>query len=232
MRRLLRLLRTSIGQKFLMALTGALLVVFLIVHVLGNLLVFKGQDAFDAYADYLKGHPLLWFFRIGLFLVFTIHIVFGVILFRENRQARTGRYAIEVTRRPNTAARTMLYTGLILLAFVIFHILHLTVGAFGPADFGAPDAEGRPNVYHLVLYAFGNPWIMAIYVAAMLFLGVHLIHGVGSTFQTLGFNHEIYNPVVRVFAWALAVLLVVGFCSIPLAIFLFPKLFPGGGSGS
>lgn len=219
MNRLVRLSRTSIGRKLLVAITGLLLGLFVIAHLMGNLLVFKGQEAFNAYADYLKGHPLLWVGRLGLLLVLLIHIYTALRLVCENREARNGRYVVDATVQASLASRHMLMTGLLVLAFVVYHLLHLTFGVIHSEHFTDLDTAGRPDVYSMVVRGFRVPWISGAYIVAMILLAFHLIHGVVSFFQTIGLHHESYNRPIRSAAVALVLIIFVGFCSIPLAVF-------------
>ena len=202
-----------------MAVTGILLGLFVIGHLIGNLLIFKGQDAFNSYADYLKGHPLLWVFRLGLLFVLVVHVYTSIRLYRENRAARGNRYVHKASVQATYGSRYMMLSGLVLFAFVIFHLLHLTVGVTDSAIFHATDAEGRPDVYAMVVDGFQRPLIVLAYVIAMLMLGSHLIHGSVSFFQTLGASHESYNITIKGLALAVVAMLVVGFCSIPVSIY-------------
>ena len=220
------LLSTSIGRKLLIALTGIALIGFLIAHLLGNLLVFQGRDALNAYAAWLKSNPLLWVARAGLLAVFGLHVGLAVQLARENRAARPARYArglaVRGTRR---ASRYMLVTGLMVFAFVVFHLLHFTLGVVEPASHALTDAQGRHDVYGMVVRGFSVPWIVLAYAAAMALLGLHLHHGVLSVLQTLGVGNPTWAPLARTAASALVVALIGGNFAIPLLVFLG---VPGG----
>jgi succinate dehydrogenase / fumarate reductase cytochrome b subunit len=216
--RLIRLLRTSIGSKLVVAATGALLIGFLLVHALGNLLILKGADALNGYADWLQGHPLLWGFRVGLLALFAVHVVMTVRLARENRRARPVGYRKLAPLGVRLPGRLMVVSGGLLLLFVVFHLLHLTVRAVGPEIEPLLDGAGRVDVYGLILASFSQPLYAGIYLAAMLILGLHLVHAVESLFQTLGFNHESYQPLIRVLAPVLTLLIVAGFAAIPLLV--------------
>jgi succinate dehydrogenase / fumarate reductase cytochrome b subunit len=216
--RLVRLFRTSIGSKLMVAVTGALLVGFLLVHAAGNLLILKGPDALNGYADWLQGHPLLWGFRFGLLALFLIHVLTAERLARENRAARPIRYrriSLLGTRLPG---RLMLLSGGLLLAFVVFHLLHLTVRALGPQAKPLRDAAGRVDVYALVVASFNQPVFTVVYLVALAFLGLHLVHALESAFQSLGFNHESYQGLVRFLAPVLTLLIVVGFAAVPVMV--------------
>lgn len=229
--RALRLLNTSIGRKLLMAITGALLGGFLVAHLLGNLAVFRGPEAINAYAEWLKDlGVLLWVARGGLLVVFGLHLYLAVTLARENRAARPSRYAHPPTRKRSTiASRHMLVTGLLILTFVVFHLLHFTWGLIDSANARLVDGAGRHDVYRMILGSFEQPVLAWAYVAFMLALGAHLQHGGVSLLQTLGFNHETYNRPVRLGVGALVGLLVAGFIAIPVAVQL-GFLTPGASS--
>jgi succinate dehydrogenase / fumarate reductase cytochrome b subunit len=220
-------LQTSIGSKLVVAATGALLIGFLLVHALGNLLILKGPDSLNAYADWLQGHPLLWVFRIGLVALFALHISMAARLARQNRAARPVPYRRLARLGVRWPGRLMVLSGGVLLAFVVFHLLHLTVRVVGPDVEPLLDPAGRVDVYGLVMASFSQPVYSAIYLAAMLFLGLHLVHAVEGLFQSLGFNHESYQPFIQVFAPVLSLLIVAGFAAVPLLV--LTGVLAGGG---
>jgi succinate dehydrogenase / fumarate reductase cytochrome b subunit len=231
---LLPALRTTVGSKFLVALTGLALAGFVIAHMTGNLLVFKGRDALNSYALFLKDRgALLWVLRIGLLVAFVLHIALAVRLTVRNHAARPQRYVHEDTVQATIASRTMIWSGLALLAFVIFHLLHYTFGAVfatapdgtnflnlteSPTQSSAHDPARRHDVYAMTIYGFRNVPVSIIYIIAQLFLGLHLWHGIGSTFQSLGWNSPRWNPVIAAIGRTLAVVLTIGNISMPLAI--------------
>ena len=227
--RLVRLFSTSIGQKLVVALTGVMLLGFLFVHMLGNMAVFQGPDALNAYAAWLQGHPALWTMRLGLIAIFVTHIVLTLRLAVENRRARRVRYRRAPVRRVSFSSRYMVLTGLMLVAFVVYHLLHFTFGVVQPENAHLVDAAERHDVYSMVVLGFQNPLVTASYVVAMLLLGLHLTHGAASIFQTFGLNHESYDVVIRYGTWGLIGLLVAGNCSIPLFI-LGGAVTPAGGN--
>lgn len=218
MNRLVRLFGTSIGRKLMTALSGLLLVAFLAGHALGNLTLFQGRDALNAYAHWLQGHPLLWLFRIGLLLLFTVHVTIAVRLALENREARPAGYRRRQLREAGYASRTMILSGGLVLAFLAFHLLHLTLGVVEPEAFRAVDPSGRADVYGRVIHAFGQFWLVLLYLAGLALLGLHLRHAIGSLFQTLGFNHESYETLLCLFSGLLALIIVAAFATIPLAV--------------
>ncbi|MCP5313277.1 MAG: succinate dehydrogenase cytochrome b subunit [Chromatiaceae bacterium] len=227
MNRLIRLFRTSIGRKLVVAATGTLLVGFLFVHAAGNLLILKGPDALNGYADWLQGHPLLWGFRLALLALFLAHVLTALRLARENRAARPLRYRYIARLGTRLPGRLMVVSGGLLIVFVAFHLLHLTLHAVGPRVEPLYDAAGRVDVYGMVVTAFSDPLTAGLYLFAMALLGLHLVHAIEGLFQTLGFNHDSYQGLIRVLAPTLTLLVVGGFAAIPVLV--LAGAFTGGG---
>lgn len=226
--RLLRLWGASVGRKLVVASSGALLLVFLLEHLYGNLKVFQGPVAVNAYAEWLKGHPMLWVFRAGLFSIFAAHIFVALTLAIQNRRARPQRYVRWQPQASRLPSRTMVWTGILLFGFVIFHLGHFTFhffdsGALSPSEIAAP-----VDVYAMVVQAFQNPWIAVIYVVAMVILGFHLLHGTVSAFQTFGIHHESYAVLLRSICFAIVAAIVLGHAAIPILIFFGKVPLPGG----
>jgi succinate dehydrogenase / fumarate reductase, cytochrome b subunit len=228
---LLRPLRSSLGSKYIMALTGLGLIGFVIAHMLGNLQIFLGKDALNAYAHHLEEIPtLLWAARIGLLAIFILHIAIGIRLWLLNRGARPERYVHEDAVQATWASRHMLLTGLVILVFVIYHLLHFTLGVTDSAHFkrnvGAvpmyhpvdPAVQPEYDVAAMVVGGFEQWPVTLVYVIAQIVLGLHLWHGGGSWLQSLGLNNKRWRPCVSGLGVALALIVVVGNCSIPLAI--------------
>jgi len=212
MRWVVEFYRSTIGKKVVMALTGVVLVGYVVVHVLGNLLVFRGPEAINSYAELLKSSTLLvWSVRAILLVSVVLHIHSAWSLTRLGLAARPEGYERSVRQSSTWSARSMRVGGVILLVFVVFHLLHFTTGTVHPA-FSPLD------VYNNVLIGFGIPWVVGFYLVAMIALGLHLHHGLWSTFQTLGLNHPRLNGPRRVLATLLALAVAGGFISIPLAI--------------
>lgn len=226
--RLIRLFHTSIGSKLMMATSGLVLVVFLTGHLLGNMKVFQGPEALNEYAAWLQGHPLLWVIRLTMLSIFLLHVVNGVRLAIENRAARPQRYLHPATVQTNFAARHMMFSGVLVLSFLVYHLLHLTLGAVEPQFAQLLDAKGRVDVYARVVLGFSDPWITGSYLVALVLLGLHLQHAIGSLVQTLGFNHESYQRLICNLVWLLVVSLVVGFASIPLSVWFGWVTISGG----
>jgi succinate dehydrogenase / fumarate reductase cytochrome b subunit len=228
MNRLVRLFGTSLGRELIMAATGALLIVFVVIHMLGNMKVYQGPDALNSYAARLIGHPLLWVVRLGLLSVFGVHVYLAFWLARRNRVSRPLGYQRYTAQKGSVFTRHLMVSGLMILAFVVYHLLHFTLGVVDSGNVHLVDAHGRRDVYSMVVRSFGNPWISASYVVAMVLLGFHLIHGAKSLFQTVGINHESYNRLIAVACAVLVAIIVVGNCSIPILVLAGAIRPPGG----
>ena len=204
-----------------MAVTGLALIGFLLGHLAGNLLVFKGQDAMNAYAEGLKNlGALLWVARGGLLLMFVVHVITGVSLTMQNKRARPEKYRFSKTIQASLASRTMHLSGLTILAFLLFHLAHYTLGLVQPEYFASVDASGRHDVYNMLIHGFQNPIYSGLYIAAMLVLAMHLSHGLPSLFQSLGWNSPRFQGIYKRAGLALAALLFLGFSSIPTAVWI------------
>ncbi len=217
------LFRTSLAKKFVMALTGVILVGFVLGHMLGNLQAFGPPEAINAYAYFLH-HILpwefLWLVRIVLLAAVVLHIVSAVLLVIENRKARPEGYEKQNYMQASFAARTMKYSGLIVAAFIVFHILHFTVQNIDPAYRNLRfDLNGKEtqDVYAMIIYGFSNVWIAGFYIVAMALLCWHLSHGVSSMFQSVGFRNEIWRWRLDRFALAFGLVIFLGFIAIPVA---------------
>ncbi len=213
-------LASSLGKKYLMALSGCALFLFVIAHLLGNLQIFLGPEALNRYGHFLQTTPeLLWPARLGLMALVVVHIVCAVKLTAENRAARPVPYA---------ASRTMMMSGLILAAFIVYHLLHFTVMAPGVnltgRDFAArpafADVQGRHDVYKMMIVGFHQPVVSGFYLVAMGLLCLHLSHGVSAMFQSLGWKDCRYGPFLDRSAQAVALVIFLGYSSIPVAVLL------------
>jgi succinate dehydrogenase / fumarate reductase cytochrome b subunit len=209
-----RFLASTNGKKVVMAVTGAILFAFVIGHMLGNLQVYEGPAKINAYGRFLKSIPeLLWAVRITLLLSVCLHIWASIGLALRNNAARPDGYA----RRKNTvstyASRTMYWSGPILFCFIVYHLLHFTVGVVHP---GATFVEG--DVYQNMVSSFSVWYVSAWYIFSMILLGLHIRHGAWSFVQSLGFNHPRHTPVIKKLAAAAALLIVLGFISIPISV--------------
>ena len=209
--RLQRMLNSSIGLKITMALTGVILSGFVLVHMLGNLQVYQGAEALDAYGRLLRKEPaLLWTFRLVLLSAVGLHVWAFIALTRKNLQARPQAYRARKNKESSLASRSMTITGPLILAFIIYHILHLTTGTVHP-DF----QEGA--VYHNLVAGLGGI-VGVIYVVAVIMLAFHLWHGIWSMFQTLGAPEGRYGSLGRRFATIFTILVTLGFATVPLAV--------------
>lgn len=232
---LLATFRSSLGSKYLMAVTGVILMLWIVAHLVGNLQVFPlfgGRPAFNDYAQFLKAHPgMLWGARIVMSVVFVTHVVTGIRLARANKAARPVPYAHQATIQASYASRSMLLTGLCIAAYLVYHLLHFTLGVTNPdhANLHEIVAGGeRHDVFSMVVLGFRQPLIALAYVVAMLLLGLHLSHGASSFFQTLGLNHARYNGVLRKVGPVFGAIVAAGFLSIPVAVWLGIVTLPGG----
>ncbi len=214
MNRVLALWRTSVGKKAVMAVTGLVMVAYLITHVLANLLVFQGPDKINTYSRFLHGTGgALWAARLVLFAAVVPHIVAAVQLASRQRSARPVGYA--GGRRPQVstvASRTIRWGGVLILIFLVYHILHFTIGTVHPSF-----AEGDP--YHNVVAGFGNPLVVAFYEIALVAVGLHLYHGIWSSGRSMGVSQASPYPLRRQLALALSVIVWAGFTIIPLAAY-------------
>ena len=207
-----RFFGSSIGKKVVMALTGVALFAFVIAHMLGNLQVFLGSAPLNAYALSLRHlGALLWVARFGLLVAAALHVWSAYSLTMMNRAARPQGYREKEYRETTYASRTMRWSGVFLLLFIVYHLLHMTWGTVHP-DFIPGD------VYHNVIAGFRPALVSIVYIVAMLALGLHLYHGVWSFLQTLGLSHPRYNPLRHAFATLIAVAVVVGNISMPVAV--------------
>ncbi|MEA3187097.1 MAG: succinate dehydrogenase / fumarate reductase, cytochrome b subunit [Chthoniobacter sp.] len=225
--------QSSIGKKWIVALTGLVLIAYVLGHLVGNLQIFlpanENVRQINQYGHFLHSLGLgLWAVRIFLIACFVLHIFTTVQLAMQNRAARPERYAVTKQQRASLAGRTMIISGLIVLAFVIFHVLHFTTHTVASAGFkdlqpvpvSTAQSESGWDVYHMVIRGFQNPFVAGFYILGMFLLCSHLSHGFGSFFQTLGLNTKSTAPLLvnggRILAW----LIFVGYVSIPIAVML------------
>jgi succinate dehydrogenase / fumarate reductase cytochrome b subunit len=203
---------STLGKKYTMAVTGTILFLFVVFHMLGNLQIFIGRDQLNGYARLLRVEPLLlWTARLVLLASVTVHIIAAVQLTLRNWAARPVGYRRQEYLATDYAARTMVWSGPIIAAFVVYHLLDLSFGTVNP-NFIPGD------VYHNVVASFSVWYVGAVYVFAQVALGFHLYHGLFSLFQSVGASHPAYDRWRHPFAMATAVLIVVGNCSIPAAV--------------
>ena len=226
-----RTFTSSIGLKWLMALSGALLVGFVIAHMAGNLLVFLGPDAINEYAVGLREMPLqlLWVARAGLGAAFLVHVFTGVRLTNLNKDARPTAYAVKKPVVSSLASRSMMLGGLFLLAFVLYHLAHFTFHGTNPEFADLRDAQDRHDVYSMMVLGFTSPIVSALYIVAMIPLALHLSHGVSSLLQSLGLSDPKFGSLVRVLGPFVATVIFVGNVSMPVAVLFGALPLPAGG---
>jgi succinate dehydrogenase / fumarate reductase cytochrome b subunit len=212
--------QSSIGKKYVVALTALLLILYVLGHLLGNLQIYLGQDRINAYAKFLHDlGPILWVVRIILVAAFLTHIVATIQLAQENRLAKPQKYAVTGYRRSTTASRTMLVSGLIVLCFVIYHLLQFTLQLTDSEFREFHDSLGRHDVYRMLILGFRNPFVSLFYVVGLFLLTNHLSHGFSSVVQTLGINNRKITNLVSVGGQTLAWVIFAGYVSIPVTIF-------------
>lgn len=217
---------SSLGKKYLMALSGFVLIGFVFVHMAGNLQILMGQEKINAYAYTLQSLPLplLWGSRLFLLLAVVVHAVTAYQLVKENRAARPNRNDIEKTQRAGIASLKMGLTGSILLLFIVFHLLHFTTRTIYPeysemlTTVGSPNSNEIHDVYSMVLAGFQHTWVSVFYVVAMFLLCGHLAHGVSSAFQSLGLRTENWRIKLDLVAKAYAWVIFVGFSIVPILV--------------
>jgi succinate dehydrogenase / fumarate reductase cytochrome b subunit len=206
---LIQTFSSSIGKKLLMAVTGLSFIGFLAVHLAGNLTLYAGGAAFNAYAEKLHAlGPILTVFELGLLVLALIHVITGITLFVQNFGARTVPYEKDKAAGGRTlSSRTMPYTGFIILGFVVFHLI----------NFSFIDKSGQ-TIFEIVRAAFASPVYMIIYVVVMIIVALHVRHGFWSAFQTLGANHPKYMPALMVLSVIVALMIGFGFGILPIYI--------------
>ena len=222
-------LLSSVTAKTIMGISGLGLVGFVIAHMLGNLQIYLGQDVLNAYAYKLKSMPVvLWIFRGGLIGMFTAHLGLASYLRMLNKSARPQGYVAQDPVEASLASRTMLLSGLVIFAFLIYHLLHFTLGVTNPSSFSLVDSEGHHDVYSMVVLSFQNVFVSGAYIVAMVFLGLHLSHAIPSMLQTLGLVSGNSRVWVKRAGMTLAGILMLGNISIPVAILLGAIGLPEG----
>jgi succinate dehydrogenase / fumarate reductase cytochrome b subunit len=205
---------SSVGTKLVIGITGLALLLYLIIHIAGNLLVFFGPDVFNEYAYTLEGNPLIPVIEIGLLVIFLVHVYKTISMFLDNQRARPVKYVQKkragAPSRKSVASSTMILSGLWMLAFIVIHVRAFRYGTEYPWPAGGRD------LYRLEMENFGNPLVVAFYVVSMLVVGSHLWHGASSAFQSLGVDHPAWTPRALVGGKIVAVLIAGGFIFIAL----------------
>ncbi len=213
--------KSTVGKKLIMAATGLMMIFFVLAHVLGNFTIYF--DWINTYAEHLHALPaLLWVFRLFMLSMLALHVFLGIQLTLENRAARGEAYAIKATRRTSFAAKNMIWTGAVIGAFLIYHLLHFTVQVIQP-EFAARlnlDAAGRPDVFRMLVLSFQSVPMAGFYVVAMIALLLHLTHGIQSFFQTFGLSNDTTLPATQKAGTVVAALLFMGYVSVPIFILI------------
>jgi succinate dehydrogenase / fumarate reductase cytochrome b subunit len=216
----MRLLSDSIGRKVVMAITGLLMVLFVVIHMLGNLSIFAGPNGINAYGAKLHELvPLVWATRIVMGAALLAHVVISIQITLENAEANPTKYAVDRSLRATFASKNMIWTGLVLAAFIGYHLLHFTIHAL-PGTVLGTDTRDRFDVFSMVVAAFQSVPIALIYVAAMVALFLHLSHGVQSTFQSIGLNNDKTLPAFGAGGKVLSTLFLIGYGAIPVLILI------------
>ncbi len=223
-----RVWNSTLGKKYIMALTGAALFLFVVGHLVGNLQVFGPPEMINAYAHFLKSTPeLLWGARIGLLVMVALHIAAAVTLSAANKAARPEPYAGKAAYGSTAASRYMLVSGLVIAAFVVYHLAHFTAllpGINGVGDFRklttVLHGETVPDVYATMVLGFQVWWVVLFYLVAQALLFMHLGHGVASMFQSLGFRNHVWWPRIQLLAKVASIAIFIGYAAIAVGLFM------------
>jgi succinate dehydrogenase / fumarate reductase cytochrome b subunit len=222
------ILKSSLGRKFIMAGTGVLLLLFVVGHLVGNLQVFGPPELINTYAHFLQSKPLMvWGARLGLLVIVALHITTAVQLSAANKAARPVGYAGGDAYGSTWQSRYMLMSGIVILAFIVYHLAHFTVrlaAINGVGDFTQLKTELHgeivPDVYAMMVLGFQVWWVAAFYLIAQALLFIHLGHGIASAFQSFGFRNHIWWPRLQLLAKVVSIAIFIGYASMPTAIFL------------
>ena len=227
---LIKFLRSTVGLKIIMGLTGAALFAFTVIHMVGNLQIFLGQEALNNYAQMLHASDeVIWGFRLGLGAVAALHIICAIALTIRNRAARGSEaYAEYAAPGASLASRTMAVSGVIVAAFIVFHLLHFTTQTIDPSFKELTEIHKgaeRHDVYAMVIKGFSVPWVSAFYIISVALLSFHLSHGIASCFRSMGLTNPAYREVQEWFGLAFAIIIFVGMAAVPASVLLgFVKL--------
>jgi succinate dehydrogenase / fumarate reductase cytochrome b subunit len=216
---------SSLGRKYIMALTGVALLLFVIGHLVGKLQVFLGPETLNHYGAFLQENvKFLWVARIGLLVAVGLHIWSAIVLTLENRAARPKAYDEKKFIKASYASRTMAVSGLIVLAFIIYHLAHDTFQVINPEyrylEYVLQDGRSVPDIYSMIILGFSQPIVSGFYIFAVGLLCIHLSHGIASMFQSLGLNTATTQSCFKNLARGLSFLIFLGYASIPAAVLL------------
>lgn len=214
---------SSIGRKFIMSLTGIFLILFLTVHLVGNLqlLIDDGGEQFNLYAKMMTSNPLIQAISIGNFFFIFLHAFIGILLYFQNKAAKGSRYAVTSTKTTTYSSRNMAWFGTVILVFILIHLYQYWFKMkLGMTEMVTYDGIEVKNLYVLVAATFTSLPFVLFYVASMVIIGLHLSHGFQSAFQTLGLNHKKYTPLIKGLGTAYSILIPLGFAIIPIVFYL------------
>ncbi|GAB4396108.1 MAG: succinate dehydrogenase cytochrome b subunit [Microscillaceae bacterium] len=221
---LIEMLGSTIGRKLMMALTGLFLILFLVVHLAGNLQLLIPDEGrtFNEYAEFMGHNKLIQIVSILNFAFIILHIIVSIILTRYNRKARPVAYAYNRSGANSSwASRNMIWLGMILLIFLVLHLINFWAKSkFGPIEEVVYEGRTYHDLYAIVKMEFANPLIVGVYVLAMAGLAYHLLHGFQSAFQTFGVNHVKYTPIIKSVGLVFSILVPLLFAAIPIVMYI------------
>jgi len=222
--------KSSIGRKVFMAATGLVLFGFVVGHMIGNLQIFLGQDQLNTYARALKDLPVLvWAVRVVLLVMVAIHVWNGVKLYFENKNARPINYRHNDTVQATLSSRTMIWSGLGIFLYVVYHLLDFTFIVTNPKYAHLIDNLGRHDVYSMVVLGFQNYWISGVYIVAIFLVAYHLSHALFSLLQTLGLNNPRVQTTLKRVCYGISTAIFIGYVIIPISVLLNLVRLPAGG---
>lgn len=217
----MHMFESTVGRKIVMSVTGLALSAFILVHLLGNFTLYSGSDGINAYSATLhRFGAVILVFRLVMLTMFSLHVLYGIQLTFENRAAKPQAYAVRKDLASTFAGKNMIWTGLLIAAFLIYHLLHFTFQITDPeiAAGRHMDAMGRPDVFMMVILSFRKSFVSAGYIFFLAALGLHLSHSIQSSLQTLGLHSETTFPLILRGGTLVAILIFLGFISFPLVV--------------
>lgn len=210
---------TMIGKKILVALTGLFMIIFLLAHLAGNLEIYAGPAAINHYSALLRTMPkILWSLRLALIASIIIHVYLTISLTSHNKSARALGYSIKTNRKASISSRTMMISGLTVLAFVFYHLAHYTWGITDPELMALVDDEGHHHTYNMLVMGFSSPLVSGFYILAQVLLAFHLSHGFSSAARTLGVSNKDLYEKIRMAGIAFSVIVALLYISIPCSV--------------
>lgn len=213
-------LKSTIGRKQVMGVTGLGLSIFVLSHMLGNLLIFVGPESYNTYAHNLVTNPLIYIAEAGLLGIFVAHVFMAITLNFKNKSARGSTYAFTPNgdKAASFASKTMIHQGIVILVFVILHLNTFKLGTIYDVNYGGVDMR---DLHRLVIEVFQAPMYTVFYIVCLIILGFHLSHGLASAIQTLGFNHPKYTPCIEKISVLYGLVIAIGFISQPVYVYFF-----------